>query len=62
MISSNREQLLIDIMFQIGLMIHSSENLKSKSVPEVAEWIAGQLKDCGFPTYSCGSSWGILEK
>jgi len=29
---------------------------------EVAEWVADQLKQCGYPTKPCGMSWGVLEK
>lgn len=57
------EQKLIDICFQIGLAVHSNEwFFREKSSEQVAEWIATQLSECGFPTRPVGGSWGILEK
>ena len=58
----NREQKLVDIMFQVGLML-SSPLYKMRNLPEEekAAWIIEQLEVCGFPTYPCGMSWGILH-
>ncbi len=58
----NNEQKLIDIMFQIGLMIHQDHWFVGRSQEEVAEWIQLQLKECGFETEPCGASWGVLKK
>ena len=57
----SNEQKLIDIMFEIGLMIHNNEWFNEKSNEEVAEWIREQLKMCGFDTKPIGSSWGALK-
>jgi len=57
----SNEQKLIDIMFEIGLMIHNNEWFNEKSNEEVAEWIREQLKMCGFDTKPIGSSWGVLK-
>lgn len=58
----NREQKLVDIMFQIGLML-SSPLYKMRDLPEEekASWIVKQLEACGFPTYPSGMSWGVLH-
>ena len=58
----NREQKLIDIMYEIGLTIHTNKWFKNKSQEEVAEWISGQLRGCGFKVSPCGASWGVLDK
>lgn len=57
----SNEQKLIDIMFEIGLMIHNNEWFNEKSNEEIAEWIREQLKMCGFDTKPIGSSWGVLK-
>ena len=57
----SNEQKLIDIIFEIGLMIHNNEWFNEKSNEEVAEWIREQLKMCGFDTKPIGSSWGVLK-
>lgn len=57
----SNEQKLIDIIFEIGLMIHNNEWFNEKSNEEVAEWIREQLKICGFDTEPIGSSWGVLK-
>jgi hypothetical protein len=41
-------------------MAATHEYFRGKSIQEVAEWTAGQLRDCGFPTVPCGMSWGVL--
>ena len=56
----NEKQQLIDICFQIGLVIKDSKVLQGMSNEKVAQWIAQQLKECGFETQPVGSSWGIL--
>jgi len=53
------EQKLIDIMFEIALTVKHT-NLQTNE--EIASWVAKQLKECGFETEPCGSSWGILKK
>lgn len=57
----SNEQKLIDIMFQIGLTIHNNEWFQEKTNEEVAEWIANQLRECGFDTQPMGCSWGVLK-
>lgn len=57
------KQKLVDICFEIGTTLHMyRDSFKDKSVEEVAEWIASQLKQCGFPTHPVGGSWGVLDK
>ena len=54
------EQKLIDICFEIGLTIKSTDKLKAMTHHELAEWIAKQLRECGYDTKPSGSSWGVL--
>lgn len=56
------EQKLIDIMFEMALTMHShSDHFKTQTREQVAEWVAGQLRSCGFDTAPCGSSWAVLK-
>ena len=54
----SREQKLVDLCFDIALF--SAEHLHFNSTKEIAEWVAKQLRICGFPTQPCGASWGVL--
>lgn len=57
----SKEQKLIDICFQIGLLISNRNyNLYKKSDEEKAEWIRAQLAGCGFETQPIGCSYGVL--
>lgn len=58
----SREQKLIDICFAIGLAVRADKKLQSLSQEELAEWIAKQLRESGFPTTPQGASWGVLDK
>ena len=67
----NNEQKLIDLCFSIGLLISDTKGkdregneitLYKKSNEEKAEWIARQLRACGFDTVPRGMSWGVLKK
>lgn len=53
------DQKLIDITFEIALV--AANYLHGKSNEEIAEWVAKQLRDCGFDTEPRGASWGILK-
>ena len=56
-----REQKLVDIMFQIAAVtLENSERFKGIGHEKHMEWVAEQLKNCGFPTKPIGSSWGVL--
>jgi len=54
-----KEQKLVDIMFQVAFA--AAGGGQGKSQEEIAAWVAGQLRDCGFPTTPVGSSWGVLD-
>lgn len=55
------DQKLIDICFQIGIVISDPEyKFHKKTREERATWIAQQLAACGYPTVPCGASWGVL--
>ncbi len=66
--ATEREQKLVDICFQIGLMMSSPGKDRSDqpydfskwTIEEKTEWIAKTLRECGFPTKPCGSLWGVL--
>lgn len=53
-------QELIDIMFEVAITMHNNVWFIGKSQEEVAEWLRGQLKECGYETEPCGASWAIL--
>jgi len=57
----NKQQQLVDIIFQVGLTIKESKMLQEKTVEELAEWIVEQLKLSGFETKPAGLSWGVLQ-
>lgn len=55
------EQKLVDIMFQIAAVtLENSEHFKDIGHEKHMEWVAEQLKKCGFPTKPIDSSWGVL--
>ena len=59
--TTSREQKLVDICFEIGLTVADhSKFFKQKSKKDIAQWIANQLKQCGFSTTPMGMSWGVL--
>ena len=58
----NNEQRLIDIMYDIGLTIHSNNWFKNKNKGEVAGWISEKLNNCGFIVKPCGASGGVLRR
>ena len=57
----SREQQLVDIMFQIGLTTRENPIVKMMTRDEYCEWVAYQLRQCGFDTFPCGASWGVLK-
>lgn len=57
-----REQSLVDIMFEVALMISDPRfDLRDRPLEEKAAWVAKMLKECGFKTTPIGSSWGVLK-
>lgn len=52
---------MIDIVFEVGMRAHSLQ-IEQASREAVAEWIADQLRQCGFNTRPQGMSWGVLEE
>ena len=60
--SKNREQQLIDICFQIGLVIQSDrQTFGGRSLKYVSEWIRKQLIENGFDIVPIGMSHGVLR-
>ena len=58
----SKEQQLVDICFSIALTVKDNyKHFKKKDNEFVANWVAEQLRGCGFDTSPCGSSWGVLN-
>lgn len=53
-----REQKLIDIMFEIA--IRSADMFRGKSREQIAEIVAMNLRHAGWDTCPMGMSWGVL--
>ncbi len=57
----SREQKLVDMCFEIGWTVaENGEFFKHESKESIAQWIASQLRACGFHTTPMGMSWGVL--
>lgn len=59
--ATKNEQMLVDIMFQVGLTIASNHYFKDLPQEKVAAWIAEQLALCGVKTVPVGASWGVIR-
>lgn len=57
---SEREQKLVDICFELVITARDWKDFQSKSYEEIAEYVANNLRGCGFDTEPCASSWGVL--
>ena len=58
-------QELIDICFQCVLVATDDKCYKIKNAKNdeiKAEWVARQLRSCGFNTEPMGMSWGVLQR
>lgn len=55
-------QKLVDIAFDLVLTATSDKKFCKKDNPEKAEWVARQLRLCGFDTFPVGMCWGVLKK
>lgn len=63
MTPTDREQKLVDIMFQVaGILTDTqyAQHFQSMSREQRMEWVAHQLRACGFDTNPMGLSWGVL--
>ena len=59
----SKEQHLVDLCFEIAITMQMNQKwLKKQSRDDIGKWVADQLKNCGFPTTPCGSSWGVLTE
>jgi len=55
-------QKLIDICFECVLVATDTKyTLYKQSNEKKAEWVADQLRACGFDTMPMGMSWGVLK-
>lgn len=62
----SREQQLVDICFSLVMTATDKHNMKyfgdgNSKNEKVGEWVADQLRRCGFPTHQQGCSWGVLD-
>lgn len=55
-----QHQKLVDIAFQLVGIASTNPILLKKNHHERMEWVAEQLRHCGFPTKPMGASWGVL--
>lgn len=58
----SREQKLINICFELVMTARDWNDFQFKSYEDLAEWVAKNLRGCGFDTEPCGSSWGVLKQ
>ena len=57
----NREQKLIDALFEIAMVIRfKPECFQDHDTESLARWIRRQLRGLGFYTAPLGCSWGVL--
>lgn len=61
--SQSQEQKLISICFQIAQIVWRRPAVfKKMDQQKFCEWVAQQLRDCGFDTEPVGASWGMLKR
>jgi len=53
-------QHLVDICFAVANRVWEYHS-DFKNNEELMEYVAEQLRLCGFDTSPCGSSWGVLK-
>lgn len=62
---SDREQKLVDIMFECLMMMHDErygKALREADRDDLAAWARRQLDGCGFPNVGpVGMSWCVLK-
>lgn len=62
MVERSKEQKLIDIMFEVSLCVNDWTKRDPKiTYEQINTWVANQLRQCGFDTFPCGASWGVLK-
>lgn len=62
-VNNEREQKLVTIAFQLVSTAFDPTNvaiISAMSHKERMEWVADNLRGCGFPTVPVGSNWGVL--
>ena len=63
--NQSKEQQLVDICFQLISTSWMEPKTRRKFVKmgheKRMEWVAKQLRLCGFDTEPCGCSWGVLK-
>ena len=64
--NQSKEQQLVDICFQLISTSWMEEETRRHFIEmgheKRMEWVATQLRNCGFDTYPAGCSWGVLKK
>lgn len=59
---TKNENTLVDIMFQVAMLIHSDKRFDNMTREELADWIGRQLSECGFKGGPVGMSWYSLRE
>ncbi len=67
--ATENEQKLVDLCFQTALTLSTPGtdrhdqpyDMTKWPIEKKAEWVAKQLRGCGFDTTPCGSLWGVLK-
>ncbi len=54
-------QKLIDITFQIASATKLEKSIRDLPHEQYMEWVAKQLRLCGYDTTPVGASWGVLK-
>ena len=57
----DEKQSLVNLCFSLVLTaLDQKDYFDGLDTSQKAEWVANQLRECGFPTLPAGSSWGVL--
>ena len=57
---TDSERKLASIAVELAIL--AAEYMADKTTQEVAEWAAGQLRECGFENIPRGMEWAYLTK
>ena len=57
---NNREQKLIDLMFEMVLVATNDPVFCKRPRGERMAWVANNLRSMGYDTHPIGSSWGVI--
>ena len=58
--NDKEQQNLVNLMFEMVYRVTQDCRDWKPTRDEAMEWVAYNLKECGFPTIQMGMSWGVL--